>query len=145
MSTRQSPVEGTGPGGRGEYEDPSGYGWVVFAGVMLVMAGVINVIYGIAAISNSHFYVASTRFVFSDLTTWGWIVLVIGAFEMCVGVGVWVQLAWARWAGVFIAALNAIAQLLFIAANPWLSLALFTLDMLVIYGLIAHGGSLEEA
>jgi hypothetical protein len=117
-----------------------GTGWVTFAGVMIMLAGVINLIYGIGAIAESSFYVANTRFVFSDLKTWGWIVTIIGALECIAALGIWARATWARWTGVFIASLNAIAQLLFIAANPWLSLALFTLDILVIYALIAYGG-----
>lgn len=118
---------------------------MVFAGVMIFMAGTISVIYGIAAIGNSSFYVANTHFIFSDLKTWGWVVMLIGILEMCVAVGIWAQSGWARWTGVAIAGLNAIAQLIFIAAYPWLSLAVFTLDVLVIYGLVQYGGRLEEA
>jgi hypothetical protein len=129
----------------GEYEDPRGFGWVIFAGVMIFMAGTLNVIYGIAAVANSNFYVANTRFIFSDLKTWGWVVLAIGVLQMCVAAGIWVQAAWARWTGVVIAGLNAIAQLIFIQTYPWLALAIFTLDILVIYGLIAYGGRLEES
>jgi hypothetical protein len=120
--------------------DEEGGGWVAFAGVMIMLAGVINAIYGIAAIAESSFYVGNTRFVFSDLKTWGWIVLCLGALQIAVAVGIWAQEGWARWTGVAVAGLNAIAQLLFISAYPWLSLAVFTLDVLVIYGLIAHGG-----
>jgi hypothetical protein len=127
-----------------EIEEPPGYGWVVFAGVMIMIAGVLNFIYGIAAIGNSQFYAANTHFVISELKTWGWIVMLIGVLQMCVAAGIWAQASWARWTGVFIAALNGIAQLLFIPASPWLSLAIFAIDMLVIYGLVAYGGSLEE-
>jgi hypothetical protein len=127
-----------------EFDDPRGYGWVIFAGVMIMMAGTLNVIYGIAAISNSSFYATGTRFIFSDLKTWGWVVLAIGVLQMCVAAGIWAQSAWARWTGVAIASLNAIAQLIFIQAYPWLALAIFALDILVIYGLIAYGGRLEE-
>lgn len=126
-----------------EYEEPRGYGWVIFAGTMLLMAGTLNIIYGIAAVSNSHFYVANTHFVFSELNTWGWIVMAIGAIEACVGIGIYAQAQWARWTGVAAASLSAIAQLLFIAANPWLSLAIFAIDLLVIYGLITYGARRE--
>jgi hypothetical protein len=127
-----------------QYEESSGYGWLTFAGVMIAIAGTLNLIYGIAAIANSSFYVANTRYVFGDLKTWGWIVTLIGVVEICVALGVWVRAQWARWTGVGIAALNAIAQLVFIPAYPWLALVVFTLDVLVIYGLVAHGRSLEE-
>jgi hypothetical protein len=128
-----------------EYDESPGYGWVMFAGTMLLMAGTLSIIYGIAAVAKSSFYVANTHFVFSSLNTWGWIVLVIGAIAVCAGIGVYAQAAWAQWTGVAVASLNAIAQLLFIAAYPWLSLAIFAIDVLVIYGLIAYGGRPQEA
>lgn len=128
----------------GEAEESPGYGWVVYAGIMIVIAGTLNMIYGIAAIANSSFYAANTHFVFSDLKTWGWIVTLIGAFQLCVALGVFVRAQWARWTGVFIAGLSAIAQLMFLAATPWLSVAIFALDMLVIYGLVTYGSRLEH-
>jgi hypothetical protein len=115
-------------------------GWVTFAGVMLLLAGTMNLIYGIAAIAESSFYVANTRFVFTELKTWGWIVTCIGAVECIVAFGIWARNPWARWTGVGIATLNSIAQLLFLPAYPLLTLAIFSLDLLVIYGLVAHGG-----
>jgi hypothetical protein len=115
-------------------------GWVTFAGVMLLLAGTMNLIYGIAAIAESSFYVANTRFVFTELKTWGWIVTCIGALECAVALGIWARSTWARWTGAGIAGLNAIAQLLFLPAYPLLTLAIFSLDLLVIYGLVAHGG-----
>jgi hypothetical protein len=121
-------------------EEEGGGGWVAFAGVMIGLAGVINCIYGIAAIAESSFYVGNTRFVFSDLKTWGWIVLIIGALQTTAAVGIWARETWARWTGVVVASINAIAQLLFIPAYPLLALALFAIDVLVIYGLVAHGG-----
>ena len=124
-------------------EDESGSGWVIFAGVMILMAGVMNTIYGIAAIAESSFYAGNTRFVFSDLKTWGWIVTLIGAFQSTAALGIWARSPWARWTGVAVASLNGIAQLLFIPSYPFLSLAIFTLDILVIYGLVAHGGRIQ--
>jgi hypothetical protein len=135
---------GRAPAAYTDYEEQRGYGWVVFAGVMIMMAGVINVIYGIAAISKSSFFTSNPHFVVSELKTWGWIVLILGVLQMCVAFGVWMQSAWARWTGVVMAALNAIAQLIFIPAYPLLALAVFTLDVLVIYALITYGKRLEE-
>jgi hypothetical protein len=116
---------------------------VVFAGVMIAIAGVLNFIYGIAAIAESKFYVGNTHFIVSSLKTWGWVTMLIGVFEVCVAAGIWAQQSWARWTGVFIAGLSAIANLIYLPAYPWLGLALFTLDVLVIYGLVAYGGRLE--
>jgi hypothetical protein len=119
--------------------DTSGDGWVLFAGTMLLMVGTLNVIDGIAAISDSTFFTENARFVLSNLNTWGWIILLLGVTQVLAAFGIWARTPGVRWFGVAVAALNGIAQLLFIPAYPFWSLALFTLDILVIYGLIAHG------
>jgi hypothetical protein len=147
MSSTTDP-SGT-PGTRAETgydsDEERGFGWIVFSGVIIMIVGILNFIYGIAAIDESKFYVGEHKFVITDLKTWGWIVTIIGGIQILVGAGIWARSQAARWLGVFIASLNAIAQLLFIAGNPWLSLALFSLDILVIYGLICYGGRMEEA
>jgi uncharacterized membrane protein (DUF2068 family) len=124
--------------GYDDYEE--GYGWVMFAGIVIMIAGTLNIIYGIAAISNSHFYAANTHYVISDLNTWGWVIMLIGILQFCAAVGIWGKAAWARWVGVLVASVNAIIQLIFIPAYPFLALAIFTLDLLVVYGLVAYGG-----
>jgi hypothetical protein len=126
------------------YEDTHGEGWVLFAGIMIMIAGVLNFIYGIAAVANSHFYAPNTHYVISDLDTWGWVVMLIGVVQLCVALGVWIRAAWARWTGVAVAALNALVQLIFIASNPLLSLSIVALDVLVIYGLVTYGGHQAE-
>jgi len=120
-------------------EDDRGYGWVVFSGVLLLLLGTMNVIEGIAAIGNAHFFTANAHYVFGDLKTWGWIVLCIGVLQLAVGLGVYVKNQFARWAGVVVLSANALAQLLMIPAYPFWSLSLFTLDILAIYGLVAYG------
>ena len=62
-------------------EDDRGFGWVVFAGVLLLVVGVMNTIEGIAAVGNAHFFVHNTNYVFGDLNTWGWIVLCVGVLQ----------------------------------------------------------------
>jgi hypothetical protein len=121
------------------YDDSSGDGWVLFAGVMLLMVGTLNFIDGIAAISNSTFFTDNARYIISGLNTLGWVVLLLGAAQILAAFGVWAKTPGVRWFGVAVAAVNGIAQLLFMPAYPFWSLALFTLDILVIYGLIAHG------
>jgi hypothetical protein len=125
-------------------EEARGSGWLTYAAVLITMAGALNFGYGLAAILKSHFYVANTRFVVSDLNTWGWVVMLTGILEFCVAAGVWMRAQWARWTAVVLASLNGIAQLLFIPAYPWLSLAIFTLDLLAIYGLVAYGGRVQQ-
>jgi hypothetical protein len=106
---------------------------------MRAMLATLNVIDGIAAVSNSTFFVNEAKFILSDLNTWGWILIVMGVVQGLTAVGVWLKTPGVRWIGVTIAALNAIVQMFFIAAYPFWALALFTLDILVIYGLVAYG------
>ena len=122
-----------------DFDDERGYGWVVFAGVLLLILGTLNFIEGVAAIGNAHFFVANTHYIAGSLNTWGWIVLWIGVLEWIVGCGVFVKNQFSRWVGVFVLAGNAIAQLLMMPAYPFWSLSIFTLDILAIYGLIAYG------
>ena len=115
-------------------------GWMTFAGIVIMMVAILNIVDGIAAISKSSFFVADARYVFSDLNTWGWIVLGLGVLQVVVCLGLWAGNQLARWAGIVIVSLNALAQLLFIPAYPFWSLSIFALDVLVLYGLAAHGG-----
>lgn len=123
----------TGVGARGA-------GWIAFAAVILGFAGTFNVIDGIVALSKSKFYVAGAVFVFSDLRTWGWIVLLLGIVQIGVAFALFAGSQFARWFGIIAASINAIAQLMFIQAYPWWALAIFTLDILVIYALAVYGG-----
>jgi hypothetical protein len=120
-------------------DDDRGYGWVVFAGTLLLLIGSINVIQGIAAIGNANFFAHDTHYVFANLNTWGWIVLILGSCQFLVGVGVFVKNQFSRWTGVVVLAANTIAQLLMMPAYPFWSLTLIAMDILAMYGLIAYG------
>jgi hypothetical protein len=117
-----------------------GAGRVLFAAVLLLIAGVLNIIYGIGAIDDANFYVADARYVFSDLATWGWIQLIVGAVQVIAAFAIWRGSEIGRWIGIGSASVNAIVQLLFLPSYPFLSLALFAVDILIVYGLVAYGG-----
>ena len=127
-----------------DYADEQGMGWIGFAGIMLILGGTLGFIDGLVAVSKSSFYVADARYVFSDLNTWGWIVMIVGVITVLAGLGVFTGSQWARWFGVAIAGLQAIAQLLMVQAYPFWSLCVFAIDLLVIYGLTAYGGKLRR-
>src|SRR6185312_3883951 len=105
----------------------------------LAIVAALNFIDGVAAVSNSKFYVRSAEFVFADLKTWGWILIVIAVIQAVVVAGIVLEWRGFRWGGVAIAGLNSIAQLLFMPAYPLWALSLFALDILVIYALVAYG------
>jgi len=121
--------------------ESQGIGWIVFASIMLFLAGTWNVIDGILAISRSHVYTASAHYVFSDLRTWGWIVLALGIVQLLAGGYLLSGSEWARWFGVAAAGINSIGQLMFLPAYPFWALSMFVLDLLIIYALAVYGGS----
>ena len=131
-------------GERAAARDPGGYvdgsGWVLFAGILIVTVAILNIIWGIAAIGNSSFFVQDTRYILSGLNTWGWIVLIIGAVQFAAAFSIWAGGSFGRWFGIAVAGVNAIAALLSIPAYPFWGLAVFAVDVLVIYGLAAYGG-----
>ena len=122
------------------HDDAHGAGWLVFAGTMLFIAGILNVIYGIAAIDNSKFFVANTKYILSDLNTWGWIMLIFGALQIIAAFSIWAGNKFGAWFGIFVSSLNAIGALLSIPAYPFWSLSIFAVDLLIIYGLTVYGG-----
>ena len=122
------------------YDEDRGLGWIVFAGIMLSIVGILNIVYGIAAIDNSTFFVADAKYVITDLNTWGWVLLGVGAIQFLAAFGIWAGSEWGRWVGIVSAGCNAILQMFFIPAFPLLSVTLFAVDVLVIYGLVAYGG-----
>jgi hypothetical protein len=125
-------------------EEERSYGWVVFAGVLLLMVGTLNVIEGIAAIGNAHFFVHNTSYVIADLNTWGWVVLCLGVLQMLIGGGVFLQNQFARWTGVVVLSVSAIVQLLMIPAYPFWSLTFFAIDLIAVYGLSVHGKRIAD-
>ncbi len=121
--------------------EPQGLGWVAFSAIMLAVAGVWGIIEGILAISSSKVFVADATFVFSSLHTWGWIVLGLGVGCVLAAFSLMSGSELARWFGITVAGLNALGQLMFVHANPWWSMAMFAVDILIIYGLAAYAGA----
>ena len=97
-----------------DYDEPRGLGLVFFAAIMLPVVGIFNVIDGIAAIANSHVFVANAHYVFGDLRAWGWVVLILGLLQLLAGGGVMVGNQAARWFGIAVIGLNLVAQLFFV-------------------------------
>jgi hypothetical protein len=122
-----------------------GPGWVLFAGIMVLLIGILNCIWGIAAIDNANFFVANTKFIISDLNTWGWITLIVGVVQLFAAFSVWSGGAFGRWIGVAGASVGCLTSLLSIPAYPFWSLAVFAVSVLVVYGLVAYGGQRPEA
>jgi len=112
MTTGTEPARGAGR----RHAEGQGYGLVLFASVLLIIVGFFNLIYGIAAIANSHVFVTNAHYVFANLRAWGWITLIIGALQLIAAGGVLAGNQLARWFAVAVVGLNAIDQMFFIPA-----------------------------
>ena len=129
------------------HEQGHGYGLVLFASILLVIVGCFNIIYGIAAIAQSHVFVANAHYVFANQRTWGWITLILGILMLIAAVGVLAGNQLARWFAVVMLGLNAIDQMFFIPAYPFWSLTIIAMDVVALWGLCAYGsrGNLQAA
>jgi hypothetical protein len=121
-------------------------GWVAFAGIMLIMLGFFQMIEGLVALFNDGFYLvrAEGLVVNVDYNAWGWTHLVLGAVAVAVGFGLMVGNMFARVAGIAIAMISAILNLVFISAYPVWSAIVIAIDVIVIYAIVVHGRELKS-
>lgn len=118
-------------------ETEKGYGWLVFASIMLVLGGAYNFIWGIGALVKDDLFV--TQLLFANLTFWGWVWLIVGIVEVCAGFAVLSRSQWGRFFGIIMAWLSAITAFFYIWAAPIWVMIVVVLDVLVIYGLSIYG------
>ncbi|HEV3071456.1 MAG TPA: hypothetical protein VGY76_08540 [Solirubrobacteraceae bacterium] len=109
-------------------------------GILLMVAGVLNIVYGIAAVGDASFFVNDTQFVFSSLHTWGWITIILGVIELTAAFSLFGGGAYGRFVGLVAATLGAIGALLNVGgAHPWWSLGVFAICLVCIHGLVVLG------
>ena len=126
---------------------PTGWvGWIVFAGVMLVMIGTFHVIQGLVALFKDEYYLVtdSGLTVSVDYTAWGWTHLIGGVIVFAAGLGLFAGQTWARVTGVIVAVLSAVLNFGFLAAYPVWSSLVIAMDVFVIYALTAHGREMQS-
>jgi hypothetical protein len=117
-----------------------GVGRAIFAAILLLVAGTLNIVYGIAAISDANFYSNNTQYVFSSLHTWGWITVILGVIQLTAGFSLFGGGTYGRVVGIAAATLGAIGALLSIGGRyPFWSLGIFALCVIVIHGLVVYG------
>ena len=119
-------------------------GWALFAAIMLMIAGMFQIIAGIAAIIEDDFFVAGQKWVFEfDVTTWGWIHVILGGLLLLVGAGILTGNVVARTVGVLIAGLSAIANFAYLPYYPVWAIIVIAIDIAIIWALTAHGRDVE--
>jgi len=117
-----------------------GAGRATFAAVLLLIAGTLNIIYGIGALDSASIFVNDTRFIFSNLNTMGWVLIVLGVIQLTGGFSLMTGNTYGRVIGLIGAGLGAIGALLSIGgSDPWWSLAIFALCIYIIQGLVVLG------
>lgn len=115
-------------------------GWVVFAGLMLVLSGALDILWGIIALTRHQIFEGPHGNVIDlNYTTWGWIEVVWGVVVLAAGIGLFTGALWARIIAVVIASVSVIGNLLVIGAYPIWSVIVIALDVLVIYAVTVHG------
>ena len=122
-----------------------GWGW--FAAIILLMAGVFDAVRGFIALlqPDSVYFVVDGDLFLLDVQGWGWWNLIIGAVLILVAIALFTGATWARVVAIIVAILSAIGQLFLIPAQPWWSLIVITLDVLVIFALTVHGKEMKAA
>jgi hypothetical protein len=120
-------------------------GFAMFAGVMMIMAGIWHAIIGFVGILEDQFFVATPNYLFEfDATTWGWIHLIAGIIVAIAGFGLFTGAVWARVVGVVLASLSMILNFAFIPFYPLWSITIIAVDFGVIWALTAHGRDIVE-
>jgi hypothetical protein len=117
-----------------------GAGRATFAAVLLLIAGTLNIIYGIGALSNANIFHNGQRYVFTNLNTMGWVLLVLGVLQLTGGFSLMAGNTYGRVLGVIAAGLGAIVALLSVSGpNPWWSLGVFALCVYILSGILVLG------
>ena len=125
-------------------------GWISFAGIVIIIVGVMDVLQGFVAILKDEYVVATSKGIaILDVTAWGWATLIWGALLIVAGLGLLGGAGWARWLAIIGVAVNAIQQMAFLAnypqAYPLLNLLIVALNIVVLYALTARWRGFTES
>ncbi len=123
-----------------------GAGRAVFAAILLMIVGTINIIYGIGALDDARIFVNDTRFILDDLNTMGWVLIILGVIQLTGSFSLLAGNTYGRVIGIIAGTLGALGALFSIGgANPWWSLAVFALCVWIVYGIVVFGDEDERA
>lgn len=120
-------------------------GWGTFAAVVLIVGGALDAFHGLQAIigPNTAYFLGKVGLFSINVRGWGWWHLIIGLAVLLVGIALLGGAKWARITAIVLVSINAIGQLTLLDVQPWLSLAVLALDVIVIYALTVHGKEID--
>jgi hypothetical protein len=122
-----------------------GAGRMVFAAILLLMVGTLNIIYGIGALDGANIFVDDTRFILDNLNTMGWVLIILGVIQLTAGFSLMGGGTYGRVLGIIGGSIGAIGALLSIGGtHPWWSLAIFFLCVYVVHGIVVFGAEERE-
>jgi hypothetical protein len=117
-----------------------GLGRAVFAATLLLIAGTLNIIYGFGALDGADVFVNDKRYIFTDLNTLGWVLIILGVIQLAGGLSLMVGNTYGRIIGIIGGSLGAIGALLSVGgAYPWWSLGIFALCIYIVHGIFIYG------
>jgi hypothetical protein len=123
--------------------DEDGGGWILFSSIVLVIAGCLNIIWGIAALTRDEYFVSQV--LFANLTFWGWFAIIFGTIAACAGIAVQNSKApWARWFGIIWSSVAVLCWFMVIWAAPVMVIIIIVAYLMVICGLVLFGYREDE-
>ncbi|WP_394553130.1 hypothetical protein ACDF64_02050 [Agromyces sp. MMS24-JH15] len=123
-------------------------GWGVFASIVLLVAGLFDLVYGLAAVigpNSAYFLTTEGQLFLFDIAGWGWWHIIAGAAMIVVSLFLFRGATWARVVAIILVAFNGLSQLALLPVQPWWSIIVLALDILVLYALTVHGRELKVA
>jgi len=112
----------------------------VFAAILLVVVGTLNIIYGFGALDDANVFVNDTRLIFDNLNTLGWVLIILGVVQLTAGFSLFGGGTYGRVIGIAAATIGAIESLMSVGgAYPFWSLGIFAICLIVIHGLVVLG------
>jgi hypothetical protein len=133
--------------GSGADRETSGWavGFILFAAIMMILAGAFQALQGVVGILENEFYVTTPNYLLQfDATTWGWTHLILGLLVAFAGWGLLSGRTWARVVAIVLAVLSAIVNFAFLPYYPFWSLLIITVDIFVIWAIAGHGREMQE-
>lgn len=117
-----------------------GRGRLTFAATLLLIVGALNIIYGIGSLDSANIFVNDNRYILTDLNTLGWVLIILGLFQLAGGISLLAGNTFGMVIGILGGSLGAIGALLSIGGSyPWWSLAIFALCVYVVHGIMVYG------